>query len=194
MEVPSWANIAVSADLLALRQKGEGQEVEFKQELPPQLHDLGKDIAAFGSSGGGKVLIGIADNGTLVGLNLADGAQRDAFLRRVQGVAAFVRPAIRIDQVFGVECDKTVLCLSIPRQTEPVFYYDHRPYVRDGSISRPATPDEVKQLVWSHPSSEHKRFLEETKRKWIEMIQNDSQRFSDLSVEQQRINSRLLGQ
>jgi predicted HTH transcriptional regulator len=107
-------------------------------------------------------------------------------------VASTVRPAINSEPLFGVEGDKTVLGLNIPKQCEPVFYYDYRPYLRDGSISRPATPDEVKELVWSHPSSEQKRFIEQTNRKWIEMIQNDSQRAADRSDEQQRMANRSL--
>jgi predicted HTH transcriptional regulator len=81
MNVPSWADAAISADLPILRQKGEGQELDFKIDVPQYLHELGKDIAAFGSSGGGKILFGIADDGTLVGLSFADAAQRDLFLR-----------------------------------------------------------------------------------------------------------------
>jgi predicted HTH transcriptional regulator len=106
MNVPSWADAAISADLPILRQKGEGQELDFKIDVPQQLHELGKDIAAFGSSGGGKILFGIADDGTLVGLSFADAAQRDLFLRRVQGVVSTVRPAINSEPLFGVEATR----------------------------------------------------------------------------------------
>jgi hypothetical protein len=46
-------------------------------------------------------------------------------------------------------------------QSEPVFYYDHRPYIRDGSQSRPATPDEVKARILAHPSAEHKKRMDD---------------------------------
>src|SRR5271154_4907675 len=60
----------------------------------------------------------------------------------------------------GTNKGKTVLCIDIPNQREPVFYYDGRPYVRDDRMSRRATPEEVKQLVWRHPSAEFRREFE----------------------------------
>jgi hypothetical protein len=63
-------------------------------------------------------------------------------------------------------CYDEGLILSVlirQEQSEPVYYYDHRPYIRDGSQSRPATPDEVKAKVWAHPSSEQKKRMEDLK-------------------------------
>jgi hypothetical protein len=51
----------------------------------------------------------------------------------------------------------------VGQQAEPVYYYDFRPYIRTGSVSRPADPDEVKQRVWVHPRAEFKRKAEELK-------------------------------
>jgi ATP-dependent DNA helicase RecG len=195
MATPSWADASISAALPGLREKGECQDLEFKEDLPKQLHELGRDMAALASSGGGKILIGVCDKGTLVGIPYADAAERDEMWRRVHGVLNGVKPAFSAKLVFGVEADKTVLVVDIPKQQEPVFYYDHRPYVRDGSVSRPATPDEVKELIWSHPSSEHKRFVEQANRQWITMIQEDSRRHAETSDELHRAaNRRLLGQ
>jgi hypothetical protein len=71
-------------------------------------------------------LIGVADDGALVGLTYADAAERDAIWRRAQGVASVVRPPITAKLVFAIERDKTVLVFDIPKQTEPVFYYISR--------------------------------------------------------------------
>jgi hypothetical protein len=48
--------------------------------------------------------------------------------------------------------------------------------LRDGRTSRRATPDEVKDRVWAHPSSDHRRKLEELK-------QEQLKRAADLSHE-----------
>ena len=72
--VPGWAEAAMSAELPLIAASGERQEVEFKAELPKQVSDLAKEIAGFATSNPGRILIGIGDDGTIVGL--ADCAER----------------------------------------------------------------------------------------------------------------------
>lgn len=58
--------------------------------------------------------------------------------------------------------ERFVVVVSVRNdQDEPVYYYDYRPYVRDGSQSRPATPDEVKARILVHPGAEHKKRMED---------------------------------
>jgi predicted HTH transcriptional regulator len=66
-----WVDAVLSAALPGLCRRGEGQDLEFKKQLPEQAHDIGKSIAAFASSGNGRILYGIADDGQILGL--ADG-------------------------------------------------------------------------------------------------------------------------
>ena len=75
-----------------------------------------------------------------------------------------------------------------------VSYYDFRPYIRDDRRSRPATPDEVKERVWAHPSSEHKRRMEEIKAKQAETLQQMGEDFARQSAERSRMaDEALLG-
>jgi len=46
---------------------GEGKTIEFKAELP-NSHALAKTIIAFSNTGGGKLIIGVNDQGTIIGL------------------------------------------------------------------------------------------------------------------------------
>ena len=195
MTIPAWADEQLSRDLPALRAMGEGQQLEFKADFPPQGHDLGKEIASFATSGLGKILLGVADDGDLIGLSFSDAAERDGLWRRALGTVSSVKPPVNARVVFATEGAKTVLCIEILKQEEPVFYYDSRPYVRDGSISRPATPDEVKALVWSHPSSENKRFLEQSDRALIQSMQESSRSHAETMDEMRRLaNKRLYGE
>ena len=50
------------AALRRLISLGEGQSLEFKQSLPD---DLGRELCAFANSAGGKILIGVADDGSI---------------------------------------------------------------------------------------------------------------------------------
>ena len=168
--IPQWADQQLSANLQNVREAGEGPAVEFKERFPEQAHRLAQELAALGTSGGGVLYVGINDNGDLVGVEASDGDSRDKLVQRAQGTRSTIQPNLRADILFAVENNTPVLAIRIPPQDEPVFYYDHRPYIRDGRTSRPATPDEVKERVWAHPSSEHKRRVEELKIKQAELL------------------------
>lgn len=127
---------------------GEGLRHEFKEALPDQGHTLGREIAAFATSGGGTIFLGVSDAAAVIGLaGLGDAESRADFRERVEGIARSVQPAISL-RVDYVDYGGATLCLArVPGGSEPVYYYDHRPYIRIGSQSRPATPAEVKDLI-----------------------------------------------
>ncbi len=156
-----WADKKLSQELPTLVMRGEGLEVEFKVDFPAQGHDLAKSIAAFATSGGGKILMGVANDGCVVGLTALDAVTRDKVALRAQQLSTAVRPSVKVVTLFAAVADKAILCIHVPKQDEPIYYYDGRPCLRDDRCSRPAEPDEVKQLIWSHPSSEFKRREEE---------------------------------
>jgi ATP-dependent DNA helicase RecG len=185
--LPRWADALLSARLEDVRAKGEGPGVEFKERFPDQAHRLAQELAALGTSGGGVLYIGINDNGDLVGIGAANGDERDSAVERTQGVLSTVRPSLRANILFAVENGLPVLAIEIPLQDEPVFYYDHRPYIRDGRRSRPATPDEVKDRVWAHPSSEFRKRMEAVKIKEAETSQQTSQRFAERAADCSRM-------
>ena len=129
-------------------QAGEGQLYEFKEAFPEQAHNLGTEIAAFATSGGGTIFLGVSDASAVIGLvGLNDPESRSDFRERVEGIARTARPAV-VPRIGYLDYAGATLCLvQIPDGAEPVYYYDHRPYVRNGSESRPATPEEVKDLI-----------------------------------------------
>lgn len=190
--VPLWADAKLSGELPSLRKRGEGQELEYKREFPQQSHELGQKIAAFASSGRGLILIGVANDGSLVGFDANDTEAHDRLIQRARGIINSVKPTVKAQPLLGFENNKAILAIEIDAQDEPVFYYDYRPYIRDGRESRPATPDEVKELVWKHPSSEFKRAVEQQQIRQMEDIQNAGRNFLEImgegrSLHQQRL-------
>lgn len=158
---PLWASKTLSDSLPTVREAGESKEVDFKREFPEQAHRLGKTVASMATSGGGKIYIGVEDDGELYGLNLQDGDARDDVIERSQSIKNSVNPRPEVTIEFAYEKEKTVLVIQVPKQKHPVYYYDGRPYLRDGRSSRIAEPHEVVELVWKHESSEHRKKLEE---------------------------------
>ena len=136
MESLPCADAELSKELRGLRTEGEGPTLEYKREFPAQAHEMGTEIAAFATSGGGRILIGVDDDGTLVGLGATSADAVDRLKLRAQGISKTVKPGVKATIIAATEDGKTVLGIQIGHQAEPVYYYDFRPYIRDGSHSR----------------------------------------------------------
>ncbi len=122
MQLPVWADKVFSAMIPDLRERGEGQELEFKEDFPQQAHDLAEEIAALATSGGGRILLGIANNGGLIGLSLGDAAARDTAVERAHGIINMVKPPVNASVILGSEEGKTILCIDVHKQMEPLYY------------------------------------------------------------------------
>lgn len=149
MSVPEWANERLSSELAVLRARGESQNLEYMVVFPQQARDLGKEIAAFATSNAGVILLGVSDEGDLVGLNeISDAMGRDILLRRLEGICrGQVKPSITPTAHFAVEEGRIVLVIQVPKGGQPVYFCQHIPYVRHLTESRPAEPHEVIELV-----------------------------------------------
>ncbi|MEI7296255.1 ATP-binding protein [Paraburkholderia tropica] len=149
MSLPSWADERASSELQLLVARGEGQGVEFKRELPSQITDLAKEIAAFASSNSGTILLGVDDGGEIVGLKDVESASsRDELQRRLEGICSgTIKPAVTPLIAWAVDADRAVLKITVPKGSEPVYYVQQRPYLRHMSTSRTAEPHEVIELV-----------------------------------------------
>jgi ATP-dependent DNA helicase RecG len=161
MAIPAWANEELSKLLPQIRKAGEGQNAEFKEEFPDQGHSLGTEVAAFATASGGWILLGVHNNGDVAGLDCDSEAKRDALLHRAQNLIATIQPPVNYQLALGYDGGAVLGIIVAENQKEPVYYYQFRPYLRDNRTSRPAGPEEVKELVWSHSSSEHQRKMEE---------------------------------
>ncbi len=181
-DFPKWASPEICDQLPGIREAGESTNVDFKESFPDQAHRLGKEIAAMATSGGGRIFIGIDDDGGLHGVDASNGDERDDIAERAHNIALTVKPIPNVNLMFAVESGRTVLVVDVPKQSDPVYYYDFRPYVRDERRARPAEPDEVVELVWAHPSSGHKKEMER-------ILQHQMQNFIDHNRELDKISA-----
>ena len=145
-----WIDEALSRELPLLRERGEGQDLEFMRSYPENAHELSREIAAFASSNGGTILLGVEDDdGSLACLKGVDTASgRDALCRRIEGVCnGVVRPSITPTVKFAKDEDAIVVAVMVPRGSQPMYYSKHRPYIRHLTQSRPAEPHEVIEQI-----------------------------------------------
>lgn len=127
--------------------QGESQTIEFKRELPENMTQLAKEIAAFSSANGGVILVGVEDDGRICGIPVRSPSERDRFRQRIYGVAAkAVKPPVSAEIDFIEIQGKVLAIIQIPPGREPLYYVEGRPYVRYGCIVTIPGPGEIAYL------------------------------------------------
>jgi hypothetical protein len=130
--------------------QGESQSLEFKERFPDQARDLAEVVASFATSNPGRIYLGVSKKGDIVGIkevaSLMDAPAKDEYQRRIEGTTGKINPRVRVKVTFMEKDSKIVVKVDVPKGIEPIYYVGNRPYLRDLTSSRPATPDEVKEL------------------------------------------------
>ena len=126
----------------------ESETVELKEIV---VEDIKKEVIAFANSSGGILYVGIADDGSVVGVENLDMV--------IQQIANMVRDSIKPDITMFVHYDtkimdgKQVVSVEVQRGTERPYYLAKkglRPegvYVRQGTSSVPATDSAIRRMI-----------------------------------------------
>jgi len=130
---------------------GESLQVEFKREFPETARNLSEVIASFASTTGGRIYLGVDDDGTIVGIGEFSQRLKDELQQRILGTCGSIEPRIRVSVEFVKRDAGTICVVSVPRGNEPIYFVYGVPYLRDLSESRRATATEVKEV--------HRRFF-----------------------------------
>ena len=132
-------------ELLELIKSGENSGVEFKRDTI-ENYQLAKELVAFGNLRGGKLLLGVDDDGGIVGLTRAG---LEEWL--MQACRDKIRPELIpfFEIVRDVEPGKDVAAIEVERgwSVHHVWHNNHRTYyIRVGSTSREASQEELERL------------------------------------------------
>ncbi|MDQ7840817.1 MAG: type I restriction endonuclease [bacterium] len=152
-----------------LIKRGESKTLEFKATLRWNLREDRQDdetitravlktIAAFLNTEGGDLLIGVADGGSIVGIEIDRLETDDQFMRHLAQVVRNGlgdRASTCIDQKTQIVQGKTVCLASCQRSPEPVFLKwkgmetspDGDFYVRSGPGSVRLTPESAAEFI-----------------------------------------------
>lgn len=126
----------------------ESKTTEFKREY---TDDLKYAVVALANTDGGKIIVGINDDGSVQGIQDTDGTM----LR----ITNMIRDAIRPDMTMFTECTveevdgKTVIVLNVQRGTARPYYLSGkgiRPegvYIRQGASSVPASETAILNMI-----------------------------------------------
>ena len=138
-------------ELTRLAALGEGEHLEFKRRVPEGPR-IAREVIALANSGGGRLLLGVADDGRVEGLRYA---AEEAFALR-HAVERYCRPSVAyetehvpLDERSAKDRRRDVIVVTIPesRQKPHVLVDDEDApgvaYVRVGEMSVEASTEAV---------------------------------------------------
>ena len=119
-------------ELLELIKIGEGYTLEFKESISSSI---GKDICAFANASGGKIIVGVKDDGTNVGINLSNSDKS-----KIQDIARNMNPSfnVSINQVDNLAVVDVFEGKNKPYSVSGKFY------LRIGATSQQLNRDEIR--------------------------------------------------
>lgn len=126
--------------------EGEGPRVEFKREIGGKRvnESVAETIVAFANGAGGVILIGVDDDGTVVGYDKPKAADQIVEVARnlVSGGVPLTVETVRYDR-------RPVQVVRVPAGPvgERPYAVGHRVMIRVGATSRAASPREIRRLV-----------------------------------------------
>lgn len=121
-------------DLKILLQEGEGTTLEFKESLPKSL---ARDLVAMANTIGGKILLGVRDDGTVVGIS--DG---NRIRGQIQDIARNCDPPVRV----RIEPIGEVIAVHVQEsEAKPVHCGDGF-FWRQGAATQKLTRDEIRDF------------------------------------------------
>lgn len=135
-------------ELKELINKGEGHHLEFKLEKENN-RDFAKTIVSFANTDGGKILIGVADDGTIVGVT-----DPDLLMQKIGNIAYNnCEPSITVIQETAKIDDKTIAIVNVPKGSQrPYRTNEGKYYVRSSNICRDASREELLRIFQSTKS------------------------------------------
>lgn len=130
-------------------QKGENKHLEFKERLPSG-DALVKTVIAFANTGGGKLLIGVNDEGSVVGLNpdIDILAMQDQVVSMIyDSCYPNILPDLYTVSIEG----RTIFVIEVYPGTLPPYFLrkdgkDGGTYLRVGATNRRASPENIREL------------------------------------------------
>lgn len=129
------------SNIFDLLRQGENSSIEFKETLVgPEA--MAKEIVAFANTQGGVLVIGVTDNGVVVGTREDNVEEYFSNIARNN-----IIPAIDVQVEKLVLDDKGIVVVSVPKgKDKPYQTLNHQFLVRVGSTNRVATQPELMRL------------------------------------------------
>jgi ATP-dependent DNA helicase RecG len=124
-------------DLEAIIKGGENDKVEFKRNISS---DISKELTAFANSSGGRVFVGVEDDGVLHGIPITNEIRS-----RIQSIARDCDPAVSVE----LENFNDVMIIHIPEGKNKPYRCNTGFYIRNGASSIKLSTQEIIEFIKS---------------------------------------------
>ncbi|MEK6891888.1 MAG: RNA-binding domain-containing protein [Nanoarchaeota archaeon] len=121
-------------ELSELIKTGEGLTLEFKENVSSHL---GREICAFANSKGGRVILGVKDNGDILGIKITNSLKS-----QIQNFARNIDPAFSV----GIDEVENVLIISVPEGKKKPYSVNGQFFLRIGANCQQLNRDEVREF------------------------------------------------
>lgn len=121
---------------------GETPSIEYKREIPSDVSDIAKEVVALTNNGGGILLVGVADGGTVTGLE-----DPRTTGERVAEILQDIQSPLDLDIQEHTVRAESILSIIVPGYRHLPRAYNYRFYQRRGTTRQPLTPAEVWELM-----------------------------------------------
>ena len=108
-------------DLLKLISGGENERLEFKESLRLK-EEISQAVSAFSNANGGSILIGVSDDGTIIGVEIGRNTLEELanYIKRNTDPAIF--PSMTVLDAEG----KKIIAIEVKESAEkPAFFKNH---------------------------------------------------------------------
>ncbi len=121
-------------ELFGLIKTGEGYRLDFKESIPS---DLGKHICGFTNASGGKIILGVRDDGSPSGYTLTNADEA-----KINSMARNIDPSVRVQ----VERVDEFTVIHIPEGENKPHSSSGQFYLRIGSTTQQLKRDEIRDF------------------------------------------------
>jgi ATP-dependent DNA helicase RecG len=124
-----------------LIKQGESGQLEFKEVV--RKEEIAKTLCAFLNAEGGTLLLGVNDDGKILGINEAE--MHEAELREYlfQSIIPEAPVTVFVEQV-GL---KKILALKVWNGSKPPYIFNGEIFIRRGSSTMKANGEEISKLI-----------------------------------------------
>lgn len=128
----------------------ESSTLEFKREIP-QNDQIVKSVIGFCNQNGGRLIVGVEDNGTIVGINPEEAASAiESMSKSIYD--ASTPPILPLVYTQTIH-DKTLLVIEVSSGTNKPYYrksegLEKGTYIRLGPTTMKASVDLIEELKW----------------------------------------------
>ncbi len=129
-------------NIINLIKKGESQTIEFKQSFADREKIL-KTICAFANTNGGKVFVGISDEGKIIGAIIG----KDTLEKIPQKISENFDPVIFPSVYIEKTDNRNIIIIEVPEIYEKPVFFKNIAYKRVGRANRKISASEIRKIV-----------------------------------------------